>query len=309
MLSDTPNTGVRCGVYAVGYFDLSGQSNELVPYIDVNSVSSDTSNIQRDFARIATRLRDFRRDIVKFFEGVREVHLADSAPADAPSEAIAMAGEADSAEIKLQGFSDTVVIYLPLATSPGKVSLYKLAALLVSAANTMLMTFARGSVVRGAIDATWAMEPFDGEIYGPALLSTYKLECEAGWPRVVLGPSIQSIWKTHCYQRIDTHLTKMNKVFAGLQMGMAFRDTDGKIAVDYLGELMRSIMRDSLEPGLIDAAHVGLETELRKRAGDTKIEGKLRSALAYFESRVGPLTKERRQTAAELMQRNRPTNP
>lgn len=41
--SDTPAEGIRCGVYVVGYFDLCGQSNGLLPYVDVNSVSRKTA--------------------------------------------------------------------------------------------------------------------------------------------------------------------------------------------------------------------------------------------------------------------------
>lgn len=301
MQSEIPTDGVRCGVYVVGFFDLSGQSNELLPYVDMNAVSVDFGNIKQDFLRIATLLRDFRRDISMFFKSASETLLASTAPPNAPTELLDFAEELDSPVIKLQGFSDTVVVYFPLAVSPGRASLYKIAVMLLSVASTMLTSFARGSVVRGAIDATWAMEPFDDEIYGPALMSAYRLESEAKWPRVVIGRNMLSLWKTFSNQTISTHLDGMNYIFANIQSYMVFRDTDGQVAVDYLGKTIQDLLMDALEPGLIDAAYVGVESELRKRSGDAKIAGKLQATMEYFESRTGPLTVERRQSAAAFI--------
>ncbi|MGD9632730.1 MAG: hypothetical protein AB7G28_25110 [Pirellulales bacterium] len=301
MLSDISKVGVRCGVFVVGFFDLCGQSNQLRPYVELGSVSEDTKeDIQRDFERIARQLYHFRSDISKYFQAAREESLAGCAPTNALPEQIEMAKVIDSAGVKLQGFSDSVVAYMPLATTRGA-SLFHVAPLLISVASTMLLAFARGTIVRGAIDATWAIKLFDDEIYGPALLSTYELECQAGWPRVVLGPGIQSLWRMYQNQRDESFMGQMNRTLAKYQSDMAFEDVDGKIAVDYLGQGMQKVLLDSLDMELIDAAQIGLERELHKQMGNPKIEKQLQSTIAYFESRIGPLTDERRRRASEYI--------
>lgn len=307
MQSKIPNDGARCGAYVIGLFDLSGTSNDLAPYIDISSVSeSNIDTVQREFKHIVTKLYHFRRSMQDFFDAASDATLRDAAPEGVPAEALSLAAEFDTVQIKLQGFSDTVVAYFPLATSPGKTSIYKIAALLFSVASTMLTMFARGSVVRGALDVTWAIEPFEGEIYGPALMSVYDLERKAGWPRVVLGAGVRSLWATHGGLAATTPRSGMNKLLAKLQSQLAFRDSDGKFAVDYLGPQMLSMIGETTPSGLIDAAQVGLETELAKRAGDATIESKLRSTITYFESRVGLLNDERRQRAAEFLKSQRP---
>jgi hypothetical protein len=292
---------IRCGVYAVGYFDLCGQSNALRKYIAVNSAVGQTDAIQKDFSVIASQIHNFRNDIRKYFNAAREERLADSVPAGAPTGALAAAAELDSAEIKLQGFSDSVVAYVPLAPSQGRASIYPIAAMLISVASTMLTSLARGSVVRGAIDVSWAMEAFNGEVYGPALLSAYELECRfANWPRVVLGDGIKSVWNAYKSHRPETPFDAMNRILAEMQSSVTFEDVDGQFAVDYLGEGMAKFIDSPTVdlPPLVDAAHAAIEAMLREYAGDSKIEGKLHHLHDYFIARKGPLTDDRRKRAA-----------
>lgn len=228
--------------------------------------------------------------------------MSDSAPENAPAHAIAAVKELESAEIKFQGFSDTVVVYVPLAIAPGKISLYPITKMLFSAASTLLTTFARGSVVRGAIDVSWAIESFDGEIYGPALMSAYCLEQEAKWPRVRIGDNLVGLFNAQSKAPTTTAVDFANRFFAAVLGQFLFHDVDGKVTLDYLGSKMRAFI-DTPEtelPSLIDAAHVGLETELRKHSPDSKVAGQLRSTFTYFESRVGALSDSRRQNAARL---------
>jgi hypothetical protein len=241
----------------------------------------------------------FRHDIQQFFLGAQSAGLVASAPPGIWSDVIALANELESENVRLQGFSDTVVAYVPTASESGTTSLYRVGALLISVAATMLFSLARGTIVRGAIEAGWAMEPYGSEIYGPALMRAYELEKKADWPRVVLGENIQKLWRDAQSQAPKTVIDGMNIIFAHIESGLGFVDKDGQSAVDYLGQNMRDVIGDGAPdlPALIDAAHVELERQLANHADDAKIKAKLQATLDYFVSRTGPLDRARRDSA------------
>jgi hypothetical protein len=291
---------IRGGLYAVGLFDLLGQSNALAPFVGLNESPEHISRMQQEFGKIVSKIYAFRNDFISFFGGAEATKLTDSAPTGAPPEAIKLAAQMDGVKIKLQGFSDTVVAYVPLATTTGESSLYKLGSLFLSSVCTMLMSFARGAPVRGAIEASWAVEPYNGEVYGPALMCAYELEQKAGWPRIVLGDNVVTLLEREAVQTQSTVIAKMNAILARQIREMSFADVDGKRAVDYLGASMRVLISEAVDnlQALIDAAQVGLEQQLQKHQDCAKVRGQLTSAIEYFESREGPLDDNRRQHAA-----------
>ncbi len=81
-------------------------------------------------------------------------------PDDASHELIEFAKDYQSPKVQIQGFSDTIVVYVPLSTPAGHTSLRSVPLLLISVANTMLLAFTRGFAVRGAIDMSWGIEIF-----------------------------------------------------------------------------------------------------------------------------------------------------
>jgi hypothetical protein len=292
---------IRGGVYAVGYFDISGQSNAMLPYIDVEK--SDGQEVKDALTRIVRQLHNFRRDIREYFDGAVNESLVDAAPAGVSPDILPLIADYGSPQIKLQGFSDTVVAYVPLGTPKGALSIYGIGSLLISVASTTLTSFARGVVVRGAIDVSWGIEPFAGEFYGPALVSVYRLESNAVWPRVVVGAGILKLWTTLLQSKMRVGVESANREFANIQSSLTFEDVDGQVAVDYLGTTMQDFIAGEVPgfPSLIDAAHVRLESMHDNYSNDQYIQDKLRSALNYFESRVGQLTESRRIAAAAFI--------
>jgi hypothetical protein len=300
---------IRAGLYAVGLFDLLGQSNALAPFVGLSGPPEYMPTMQVEFGRIVSQVYAFREDFKSFFEGAEATKLVNSAPSSAPQEALALAAQMDSPEIKLQGFSDTVIAYVPLALLNGESSLYKLGSLLLSSVGTMLMSLARGVVVRGAIEASWAMEPYNGEVYGPALMCAYELERTAGWPRIVLGGNVGKLLQRESELGHDSMMAAMNAILAKQIAGMSFKDVDGKLAVDYLAPSVLAFLRDAVGDlqSLIDAAHVGLERQYEKHADNPKVRGQLRSALDYFELRTGVLNDGRRSNALFYAKLRHPT--
>jgi hypothetical protein len=272
-----------------------GQSNSLARYIDVEGSREYVEEMKQGFARISSRIYAFRDDIREFFQSAQLSRLVDSAPTGVPSEVLAVAAEFEREQVRLQGFSDSVVAYVPLGTRYGA-TLYRVGAMLISVASTMLFSMARGAMVRGAIDASWAMELSDREVYGPALMRAYHEESNADWPRVVVGDGVQKLWRSSARRTEPSPNDLMNVVFAKVESMLCFKDVDGKLSVDYLGSNMREFLRDGVDdlPALIDAAQVELERQLAIHEDDSKIQSKLQATLNYFESWEGPLNPARR---------------
>jgi hypothetical protein len=125
----------------VGFFDVLGQSNALGSLIEIREDPQHTFVVQTELNRVARILLQFRNDIQKFFKAASEISLTESVPADAPDGLLESATDFQSPKIKIQGFSDTVVVYVPLRTPAGHISLRAIPLLLLSVANTMLLSF------------------------------------------------------------------------------------------------------------------------------------------------------------------------
>jgi hypothetical protein len=302
--SDPDNSHeIRGGVYVVAFFDVLGRANALRPLIEIRDDPQHPILVQREMNRVARILTQFRSDIQRFFRSAK-IDLTESVPADAPNDLVEFAKDYQSPKIKIQGFSDTIVVYVPLSTLAGHTSLRTVPLLLISVANTMLLSFARGFAVRGAIDMSWGIEIFEGEIYGPALLSACTLETNsADWSRVILGRGIQRLLNTFIPLGAKSAYDAANVEYAKLLSTFAFSDVDGQMAVDFLGpSLLKFIGEpDSDSAPLIDAAHVTLE-QLHDEASGTERHARiLGGALDYFENRRGALTDQRRKRAASIL--------
>jgi hypothetical protein len=299
----------RVGVYVVGFFDILGQANALKPFIDVRDDANYLSQLQRELTRTINQLTLFRRDITRYFEAAIAVKLTENVPAGVTAEEMAMAADFESPQIRIQGFSDTIVVYVPLASPSGRLSLYGMWPLLFSVVNTMLTSFARGFAVRGAIDASWGTEPFAGEFYGPALLSAYGLETTtANWSRVVLGPGLRRLLNLMSRHSPQSPPEGANVALAQITSKWAFTDIDDTVAIDYLNPSMLELIeeRDFELATLIDAAHVQLE-RLLEASPTERIREIIGGALNYFVERRGPLTAERRNRAANSEFLRRPS--
>ena len=291
------------GVYVVGFFDMLGQSNVLTPYIDVRAEPQYIEELRREMTRVIKQLSAFRNDVTTFFHAASATTLTDNPPVGVTAEQLGIAADFQSSGIRIQGFSDTLVVYVPLSTLKGQLSLYGIWSLMISVANTMFLSFARGFAVRGGIDVSWGAEPFDGEFYGPALLSAYKLESQvANWSRIVLGPGIQRLWKLTRDGAVESPIDRANKTLAQIQSSWAFNDVDETMAVDYLGSSMLNALTlsDVDLPAVIDAAHVGLERLFGDASGRGRPQEIIGGAINYFETRLGPLTEQRRSRAASI---------
>jgi len=74
---------------------------------------------------------------------------------------------------KFTGFSDSLVVSIPLWNVEDLTSITKIYSILSAACNAMAKCFSKGHALRGGIEIGLASELESGEVYGTALLEAY----------------------------------------------------------------------------------------------------------------------------------------
>ncbi len=194
-----------------------------------------------------------------------------------------------TSRLKTWTFSDTVVAYAPIVNAEATPAVRDLYSIFVTCATTMLLLLSAGMPVRGAIEMGVALEPRDGEIYGPAFVDAYDLhEVVAGYPRVVVGDKLGR----HLHQLLeypgDGDVPSLIRENARLCASIVKQDQDGMLFVDYLGTGFREIIGGSHYDDLVKKARefVDTEHEGQIKARDWKLAGRYACLRQYFDARA-----------------------
>jgi len=143
---------------------------------------------------------------------------------------------------RFQYFSDTVVIYVPLANPARNHIVAHILGMLAATANTMSVTLSMEIPIRGSIEIGWATEWAGGGFYGPVFGSVHHLENKvAKYPRIVVGGRLKAYLSSQLGAEDDgSLLVEVNKKQADL-CNRIIKDIDGSPTVDFLGEAMRGL--------------------------------------------------------------------
>lgn len=157
--------------YAIGFFDILGQSRRLRHTSDLESAADDLN----DTARSVQRLREFFR--MSF-------------------EAFAPYQQENASRIVSWGMSDAYVVAVPMArpSTDGEkaAALTDVQALLGASASAWLAALADGFAIRGGVEIGPATPLGESEVYGTALAEAYYIEAKiAQAPRIVIGQRLE----------------------------------------------------------------------------------------------------------------------
>lgn len=224
------------------------------------------------------------------FEGFFNENIKSSIPIEMiPEEHREAFTEVQKIDVKFQGFSDTVVIYVSLNTETIKAPINGVFSALAACASTFLLSMAAGHVCRGGIEIGIASEFYEGEIYGPALLEAYRLESEvAQYPRVVIGDEVIKYLEGMKRAEGSDPLTRLNSQMADVCLSLFARDVDGNPVLDYLGEGFKRHMAPNGLEDVPQRAYEFVEKELEKfkQARDTKLSVRYGLLLSYLNARL-----------------------
>jgi hypothetical protein len=178
--------------YFVAFVDLLGESNRLAAINSIPKSEAEKIANLRATAEAASVVRNVRNSFAEFFKerpiepGVLEQHPVER------REEFASIIRRKAVQI---GFSDSFTISIPLTPVPKETPFvalargaYDMSMALLGLGTLSLAALQQGIPLRAGIDIGLGTEMFPNEIYGPALLSAYRLECTvAEYPRTVFG--------------------------------------------------------------------------------------------------------------------------
>ena len=138
-----------------------------------------------------------------------------------------------------QFFSDTIIIYAPLASKDELKMRYRIATTICACMSTMLIGFACGTFFRGGMEIGVGTEfPEGNGIYGLALNDAYHLENKvAGYPRIVVGNKLKEL--IQCKERkavYSKYWNDINDCLDDFCNSLIIKDKDSSFIVDFLGK-------------------------------------------------------------------------
>jgi hypothetical protein len=280
---------VTAGFYAVGLIDLLNQGNQLRAWDRFPETEEQRSEFRAALRKTVGVVHECRS---AFNDYVRAVYPRE--PTDWPQPLMTNEQKVEFErlkpdELKCQHFSDTTVLFVPLANGLGEMSAFGLYAMLLGSAGTLLLMLGRGVALRGAVEVAMAIDFFPNEVYGPALLRAHQLEQDvAQYPRIVVGDGAMQFLVSCRANPGTTNAIKLNRAIAEQAEQLIAWDQDGVPFVDYLGAGFR---RESSEVDWGDTFRrapdfIMIEHRRFVEAGDHKLALRYAWLRQYFESRA-----------------------
>ena len=244
---------VRLGYYVLSYVDILGQGRELdklEPLPDGEDGRQKALKILVETAGFITQLRRIMKDVYT-------------------------KQDAESSEIRIEGFSDTLVFYAKIDVANG---VNAVANIFAATASLVLAAMNAGHVLRGAIEIGIGTNLIPNEIYGPVLRRAYLLESKcAQFPRIVIGETAEKFLRD---------CAASSSPVARLCLDMIVTDRDSVRILDYLGGAAVNLGRQPHKDLAADAEKfVKREFSKWKSSCDAKTASKYSYLVEYFESR------------------------
>lgn len=281
--------------YLIVMVDILGHGDRLarIAPLGVPTSDEDAKEFRVAFDEALGRLVQFRRQFEAFVEAFFK---AAAVPPDVPPEHREAYANSRRREIKIRSFSDCLIVSGKLTADPEFGNwrpVATISSLMLGTAALQLLMLSQGIPVRGALAVGLGAEIYgDGEYFGPALDEAYRLERNAGEPRIAVSQTLVDL--------LDRKLTPEPPV-EGLQAAvndstavarkLIITAHDGSLMLDVLSDEVRPLV-DPLRSGIAQRAHSFVRAEwLRyQSAKDHKLAGRYYALLRYFDDHIGPWT-------------------
>ena len=197
-------------------------------------------------------------------------------------------------EIIFNGFSDSVIIAVPLMNSDENcTAINGVYDALVATCGIGLLYLSAGIPFRAGLDVGVGIRINEKEVYGAALEQAYYLEsCLAEYPRYLVGNGLVNYLLSVENQQPNTRLGLVAKNLASLCKKMIIQDTDGRLMLDFLGENVletykNSIDKDSIDKDIVIASEQFVVSMYKKYSdqNNNKLSSRYYRLISYFNSR------------------------
>jgi hypothetical protein len=248
-----PSDTIIFGYYLVAFIDILGQRDVLRSLKGLPSNREEYQDFIRKVKDSYGAVEGLRQWHESFFEGLKEPSSYFEA-IDENQRQLFRFFKRNS--LKTRWFSDTALLYTPLANTPEHLPINAIYGILMWSATTMLTSLAAGRPVRGGIEIGVGAEIHEGEIYGPSLVSAYDLESKvADYPRIVVGATTIQYLASRLKPEENDIFAIYEKKLAETCLNLINVDTDGSHIVDYAGTAFRSLTKEGNDSSeLLDKA-------------------------------------------------------
>ena len=194
-------------------------------------------------------------------------------------------------EVIINGFSDSVIIAVPLMNSDENcTAINGVHAAIVATCGIGLLFLSAGIPFRAGLDVGVGTRISETEVYGSALERAYYLEsCLAEYPRYLVGNELVRYLFSVEKQQPTTRFGLVAKNLAGLCRRMIIQDTDGRFMLDFLGDFVRESYKDSIDKDVVIEAERFLVSmyENYLDQNNYKLSSRYYRLISYFNSRKG----------------------
>lgn len=276
--------------YFIGFFDILGQREHLAR---MGSIPGTREEEKEFFDRATATLgaiHAFRSIFNEYFDNYLHASVPDFVTALPPKEQQRVLETCD-VEMSFQGFSDTLIVYLPAINRHGRYQWRGIHALFAACATLMPSLMKSGIPVRGALDVGVGVEFVQGEIYGPVLQHAYYLESRvAGYPRIVVGDALVKHFAENAATRDMAEQKGISGEDYDKHASWLGIDDDGVKIVDYLGTSARAML-GGYAAELIPDAHTFICAECDRFRQDEngKLSERYERLKRYYETRCPDL--------------------
>jgi hypothetical protein len=196
-----------------------------------------------------------------------------------------------SCEITYRHFSDSIIVSVCLSDTGHETShpVMGVFGALVAASCMHLLALSVERPTRSGIDVGLAMQiPPENDIYGPALERAVRLESEdAEYPRIAVGHELVQYLTEVASRRPVSPFDIVAAQGALSCQNLIFNDSDGKLALDFLGEEMFKHATQGLIETIPKAYQFVRTAQLRWRdQGNSKLAPRYDRLWDYFRSRA-----------------------
>lgn len=258
--------------FLVAYLDVLGQREDLRRLTALPRNDEELRETSAVLKRTLSFVLQLRALFKTFFDGYGK-----------PSEFLKSLSEPEQralrelrrSEAQMYGFSDSFVVSVPLRSNDDHCTSVNgvFAALMASAAMPINSLFS-GHSLRGGIDVGVGVQLDTGEVYGAALERAYTLEHDVSdYPRITVGDELVRYLQFVRDQSQVSITAQCAKRTAELCLRLLYRDSDGNVILDYLGEVVREIGSRAVRPEIIQRVYEFAASELVRfrGSGDRKL--------------------------------------
>jgi hypothetical protein len=276
--------------YVVGFFDILGQREHLSRMGPIPSNEDERKAFEQRARHTVGAIHAMRT--------VFNAYFANYIPADPPGFVSKLPTEqrervlrASEIEAYFQGFSDTLIVFMPVTNRHDAYQWRGLHSLFAACATLVPTLLGEEVALRGAVELGVGVEFVEGEIYGPVLQRTYELESRlAGYPRIVVGDALVGHLERYALHRGEAEVEGISGEAYDRHSKWLGVDADGVSIVDYLGKSAREMLGDYTKDRIKDAYHFICREERRfEQRRDEKLVARYALAKRYYETRCSDI--------------------